>query len=63
MLASAKLVDVPVTETGPVPIAEAFPNAKLGDIDVMSKIMPTAELKLHAERLGYDDQQIKKLLD
>lgn len=44
-------------------LSEAFPNAKLDDIELMSKIMPIAELKLHAERLGYDDQQIKKLLD
>jgi hypothetical protein len=44
-------------------LSEAFPNAKLTDIELMSKIMPIAELKLHAERLGYDDQQIKKLLD
>jgi hypothetical protein len=32
MLAIAKLVDVPVTETDPVPIAEAFPNATVPDV-------------------------------
>ena len=44
-------------------LLEAFPNAKLDEIELMSKITPVNELKKHAVRLGYDDSQIKKLFD
>jgi hypothetical protein len=44
-------------------LLEAFPNTKLDEIELMSKITPVNELKKHAVRLGYDDSQIKKLFD
>ena len=42
---------------------EAYPNAKADEIELMAKITPVAELKQLAEKLGYDDNQIKKLFE
>ncbi len=44
-------------------LAEAFPNSKMDEIELMSKIISADDLRLHAERLGYDEQKIKKLFE
>ncbi len=44
-------------------LSELYPNAKLDELETLAQITPVEELKKQAENLGYEPQQIKKLLD
>jgi len=43
-------------------LKEVYPNSKDSDIEILSKVITTKEVKALAEELGYDKKQIKEML-